>query len=122
MNRFSDKRKHAYRFGLRAETLCAFLLRLKGYRVLARRYLTPFGEIDLVAERFGTLAFIEVKARQKSEDGALAVTADKRQRIARAASSFLASMPKYAGHVQRFDLMLCPPRRFPSHRPDAWRV
>jgi hypothetical protein len=67
----TDRRRRAYRFGHWAETLCVWWLRLGGYRVLARRYKTPVGEIDIVARRGAALAFIEVKARRHTtrDDG-----------------------------------------------------
>ena len=63
-------RVRAYRSGVFAETLAALLLRLKGHRVVARRYKTPVGEIDLVALKGKRLAFIEVKRRKTAEDAA----------------------------------------------------
>jgi putative endonuclease len=56
-------RRAGYRQGLRAETIAALFLRLKGYRILARRFTSPVGEIDLVARRGTSLVFVEVKAR-----------------------------------------------------------
>jgi hypothetical protein len=53
-----------------AETVAALLLRLKGHRVVAQRYKTPVGEIDLVALKGKRLAFIEVKRRKTKEDAA----------------------------------------------------
>jgi putative endonuclease len=63
-------REKAYRSGVFAESLVALLLRLKGHRVVARRYKTPVGEIDLVALKGRRLAFIEVKRRKTREDAA----------------------------------------------------
>lgn len=63
-------RVRAYRRGLFAETVTALLLRLKGHRILARRYKTPVGEIDLVALKGRRLAFIEVKRRKTKDDAA----------------------------------------------------
>ena len=63
-------RVSAYRHGVFAETLAALLLRLKGYAIVARRYKTPVGEIDLVALKGRRLAFIEVKRRKTREDAA----------------------------------------------------
>ena len=54
----SERRVRAYRQGLLAETAAALLLRLKGYRIIARRYRTPVGEIDLVALKGKRLAFV----------------------------------------------------------------
>ena len=59
----------AFTFGLTAETRSAWLLRCKGYRILARRAKHPVGEIDLVAKRGKLLAFVEVKARRSVEIG-----------------------------------------------------
>lgn len=68
-NQTRSSRLGAELFGRRGETLAAWYLRLKGYRIVATRVKTPVGEIDLIARRFGTTAFIEVKARQaRSED------------------------------------------------------
>jgi len=63
-------RAKAYRSGLFAETLTALLLRLKGHRIVAQRYRTPVGEIDLVALKGKRLAFIEVKRRKTKEEAA----------------------------------------------------
>jgi putative endonuclease len=41
-----ETRVRAYRRGLLAETIAAFMLRLKGHRIVAKRYKTPVGEID----------------------------------------------------------------------------
>jgi putative endonuclease len=66
----SRARVRAYRRGLLAESLAATLFRLKGYRIVARLYRTPVGEIDLVALKGKRLAFVEVKARKTREDAA----------------------------------------------------
>jgi len=64
----SEKRVRAYRHGLLAETIAALLLRLKGHRILARRFKTPVGEIDLVALKGKRLAFVEVKRRKTFDE------------------------------------------------------
>jgi putative endonuclease len=64
----SEKRVRAYRHGLLAETIAALLLRLKGHRIIARRYKTPVGEIDLVALKGKRLAFVEVKQRKTLDE------------------------------------------------------
>jgi hypothetical protein len=60
----SEKRRRADRAGRLAETLCALSLRLRGYRILDRRFRTPVGELDIVARRGRALVFVEVNARQ----------------------------------------------------------
>lgn len=101
-------RVRAYRSGLFAETLAALLLRLKGHRVVARRYKTPVGEIDLVALKGKRLAFIEVKRRKTAEDAAWTVPAKQRRRIVRAAQYWLAGHPDFAGHDIAFDVGCSP--------------
>ena len=66
-------RRAGYARGLVAEGIAAWVLRLKGYRVLATRYRTPLGEIDIVARRGKVLAFVEVKARPTVEAGLEAI-------------------------------------------------
>lgn len=117
----SSRRKAGYRRGLRAETLAAWMLRLKGYRILARRYRTPLGEIDLVARRGETLIFVEVKARPTLEAGLEAIAAEGYRRIEAAADLYLGRHPRFADLVQRFDLVVVVPRRWPYHIRDAFR-
>jgi putative endonuclease len=114
-------RRTAERRGRRAERLAAFSLRLVGWRILARRWRSKAGEIDLVARRGRLIAFIEVKARSEIGDALEAVSARQRARIVRAASSFLAQHPKFANLDARFDVVAVTPGRWPRHIPDAWR-
>ena len=64
----------AFRAGLSAEARAAAYLMAKGYRILAKRYRTPYGEIDIVARKRSLIAFVEVKARASLDDAAYAVT------------------------------------------------
>ncbi|WP_225773486.1 YraN family protein [Inquilinus sp. Marseille-Q2685] len=116
-------RRRAEAFGLRAERAAAWLLRAKGWRILARRLKTPLGEIDIVARRGRTVAFVEVKARPDLSAGMLALQPRQRERLQRAAILFLAQRPRYAqGHDLRFDLVVVRPWRWPVHIADAWQV
>jgi len=115
------ERRRAFRRGHWAERLCAAHLRLRGYRVIARRLRTPAGEIDLVARRAGTLAVIEVKARADESAAAEAITARQRARILDATRWFLAGRRDLAALSIRFDAMLVTPWRWPRHVTDAWR-
>ncbi|WP_020181172.1 YraN family protein [Methylopila sp. M107] len=114
------ERVRAFRRGIDAETLAAWSLRLKGWRVLARRYSDGPGEVDLVIVRGRTLAFVEVKARVDFASAVEAVTPRQQQRIRRGAEAFLARRPAYAGYVVRFDVVLVAPRRWPKHLPNAF--
>lgn len=114
-------RRRAYWRGRWAELLCRLRLRAQGYRILARRYRTPMGEIDIVARRGNTLAIIEVKARGTLAGAVAAVTPRQRARIARAAAAFVARHPDLATLDIRFDVMLVTPWGWPRHLSDAWR-
>ena len=105
----------AFRTGVSAEGRAAALLMAKGYRILARRYRTPYGEIDIVARRRNLVAFIEVKARPSLDDAAYAVTPRQQARIIDAAQAWLLAHPEHAEFELRFDAMLIAPRRLPRH-------
>jgi putative endonuclease len=111
----SPARIAAFRTGLSAESRAAAYLIAKGYRILARRHRTRYGEIDLVARRRGLLAFIEVKARASLDEAAYAVTPRQQARIINAAQAFLIDHPEYAEFELRFDAMLIAPRHLPRH-------
>lgn len=107
--------------GRTAETLCVAMLRLKGFRVLARRFRCPAGEIDIVVRRGRLIAFVEVKARNDLATAAESVGPHQRRRIAGAARAFLQKRPDLQELDQRFDVMLLVPWRLPYHISDAWR-
>jgi putative endonuclease len=111
----SPARVAAFRTGLSAESRAAALLMAKGYRILAKRFRTPYGEIDLVARKRNLLAFIEVKARANLDDAAYAVTPRQQERIIEAAQAWLVAHPEHANFELRFDAMLIAPRRLPRH-------
>ena len=111
----------AHHRGRTAETLCVWWLRLKGYRILARRYRAPVGEIDLIARRGRVLAAVEVKARAAADVAAESLGVQQRRRIARALEHFLQARPALAKLAPRFDVMLVAPGAPPRHLVDAWR-
>src|ERR1700722_591343 len=111
----SPARVEAFRTGLSAETQAAAVLIAKDYRILARRFRTPHGEIDIVARRRNLLAFVEVKARANLDDAAYAVTPRQQARIIAAAQGWLMAHPEHEAYDLRFDAMLIAPRRLPRH-------
>ncbi|MDR2857393.1 MAG: YraN family protein [Novosphingobium sp.] len=115
----SRRRAHAERRGRRGETLAAWYLRLKGWRILARRVKTSRGEVDLIARRGATVAFVEVKWRNTAAGLELAIDARRLRRVAAAAE---AVAPRFVrtGDVQRIDVLLLAPRRIPRHIVNAW--
>ncbi len=114
------ERIKAFQLGLSAESRAAMLLIAKAYRILARRWKTPFGEIDIVARRRRTLVFVEVKARESADDAAEAVTARGKSRILGAAEFWLAQHPRDANCEIRFDVMLVTPGKMPQHIANAF--
>ena len=108
-------RKKAHGLGLRAESAAAGLLRLKGYRILARRYQVREGEIDIVARRGDTVAFVEVKVRPTLDEARTTIDMVKRRRMSRAARSWLASNPWAAPLTWRGDAVFLAPWRWPRH-------
>ncbi len=116
------ERQRAHQRGHSSESLAALWLRLKGYRILARRLKTQAGEIDLVAAApFGPVCFIEVKARADARAAADSVLAGQQTRIARAASLYLASRPHLSRRGSRFDIVAIAPRALPVHHRDVWQ-
>lgn len=110
-----ERRTQALAFGLRAETIATLLLRAKFYRILARRYRIREGEVDIVAQRGATIAFVEVKGRPTLDDAAISITPEKRRRLSRAARHWIAMHPWAANCTLRGDAVFVAPRVFPRH-------
>lgn len=113
-------RQRAERTGRRGEHIAALYLILKGYRIIARRYRTPVGEIDLIAARGPVTAFIEVKTRRSDADFGLALQQVNRQRLSRAAEAWLSRHPEAANRTLRFDVIFLAPFRLPRHVMNAF--
>lgn len=118
-NRGRDDRKRAEVRGRRAESLAALYLRLKGYRILARRVRTPMGEVDIVARQGDTLVFVEVKLRSTLDTGRAALHPAAQRRIA-AASRWLAPQYGHGTITRRIDAVLIRPWGWPLHLIAAW--
>jgi len=111
----NPERQVAFALGLSAESRAAALLIAKGYRIVARRWKSPVGEIDIVARRRRTLIFVEVKARLTHDDAAEAVIVRQQRRIVAAAEAWLASHPDDINCDIRFDVVLVAPKSLPRH-------
>ena len=116
----SKARIAAYLGGHRGETLAARFLRLKLYRIVQRRCKTPVGEIDLIAERFGTTVFVEVKSRRGRHLEGEALLAVRRDRIVRAAQYYISRHPRLVATSLRFDVIFLAPRMWPRHVMNAF--
>jgi putative endonuclease len=109
------RRFRAYRKGHRGEWLAAFSLMLKGYRIIARRYRTKLGEIDLIARRGDLVLIVEVKARPTMREAMEALSRTSERRIEAAADLWLSRQPDYGRFSVRFDMVAVLPRRWPVH-------
>jgi putative endonuclease len=109
------ERQVAFALGLSAESRAAAFLIAKGYRIVARRWRSGVGEIDIVARRRRTLVFVEVKARERLDDAAEAVVVRQQRRIIAAAEAWLASHPDDINCDIRFDVILVAPKSLPRH-------
>jgi len=108
-------RRKAYRRGHSSEWVAAAALMLKGFRIVARRYRTKLGEIDLIARRGDLVLIVEVKARKTLTGAMEAIAHQSERRIEGAADLWLARQPDYARLSVRFDMVAVLPWRWPVH-------
>ena len=120
--RSQASRKQAQIRGQRAELLACWYLRLKGYRILARDYKTPVGEIDIIASRGSVLAFIEVKRRMSKAAALHSISVRQQHRIARAADAYLSRHRDLVDKNARFDVIAINRYAWPYHLPGAWMI
>ena len=113
-------REAAEKRGRGAETLACWYLRAKGWRILGRRVRVPGGEVDIVARRRRTLAFVEVKARATADAASFSLDRYRLLRVAVAAERLA---PRYmrAGDDVRIDALFVIPGRLPRHLPNVWQ-
>jgi putative endonuclease len=117
--RHTEDRRKRERRGRLSEVAAAALLLLKGYRILARRHRSAFGEIDLIAVRGRRLAFVEVKRRRTLDAAQAATTARQANRIAQAAEEWVWRHPSFREHEIGLDVVLLVTGRLPRHHPNA---
>jgi putative endonuclease len=106
--------------GWQAEEAAKAYLHAQGYQVLAHRYRTPHGEIDVVALQAETLIFVEVKHRRDHDKGLYAITPRQQQRIQNAALHFIAEHGAYAAYSLRFDAIIAKADKSLYHLQNAW--
>lgn len=116
------RRRAANAYGLRAEAIAGVWLRLHFYRILARNYRVRGGEIDIIAQRGSTIAFVEVKARASLDEAFAALTPQKQRRITLAANRWVATHPWAARRTLRADAILIAPGRWPRWLVSAFEL
>ena len=109
------ERQAAFGLGISAESRAAAWLIAHGYRILARRWKSPLGEIDIIAARRHTLDLRRSEGARHLDSAAEAVTERQKQRIAAAAEIWLAANPNAAIRDIRFDAILVAPGKLPRH-------
>ncbi len=112
--------QNSHVIGLGAELRARQLLESKSYRILAQRYKTKGGEIDLVAKKGDHLAFVEVKGRKTHDEAAFAVLPRQQARIALAAEIFLGEHAALSGCSASFDVVLVSPTQGCAHIEQAF--
>jgi len=108
--------------GRQAEDAAAAALRRDGWAVVARRVRTPAGELDLIAEKDGLLAFVEVKARPSLSEAAFALGVRQRQRLMLAAEAWLAANLGHGAAGMRFDVVIVAADGTTRRIADAFRL
>jgi putative endonuclease len=112
-------RQRSERDGRRGETIAALWLLVRGWSILGRRVRTPVGEVDLIARRGKTLAFIEVKWRRSAAEAALSLDHHRLRRVAAAADALA---PRYMrdGDSVQIDAIFVTRGKLPQHMPNVW--
>lgn len=113
-------RQRAERRGRFSEWFAALYLLLKGYRILALRFRSPAGEVDIIARRGDLVCFIEVKARGNVQGALDAVSQQTQRRIRSTAEIWLSRQPDRNRLSLRFDIVAVVPGKLPRHFPDAF--
>jgi putative endonuclease len=110
-----SERRARLRRGSFGELAAAVLLMAKGYRILARRQRTPYGEVDIIAARRGRISFVEVKRRRTLDDAHAALTPTQARRIGAAADWWIERHARWREHEIGLDAVLVVPRSWPQH-------
>ena len=117
----SIQKQAAYERGLNAEALAESHLKAQGYAILAKRFKTKQGEIDILAAKDEFIVAVEVKARKTLEAALESVTPRSRKRIEQSLLVFIHDNPDYASAYLRFDIVAVIPPAKLHHEENAWQ-
>ena len=113
-----------YTSGKFAEFISKVFLTLKGYQIISSRYSairgTCAGEIDIIAKRFHTLVFLEIKKRKTIDLAKQSIFSRQQNRIYRSAEHFLSTHSKYSNYDCRFDAICFNKFYYFTHIKNAW--
>lgn len=118
-----EKYRTANRLGIQGELAAVNYLRGQGYQILARRYKSKFGEIDLLVTKGLELRAVEVKSKSRKDAviGAV-VTSRQCKRIINGTRDFLSEHPDYQQYNITFDVVLFRPDCTIEYLPNAWNA
>jgi putative endonuclease len=116
-----SKQAAHYAWGLRAEWRAAWYFRIRFYKILAKRFKTKVGEIDLIVARGNKIHFVEVKGRSDFDKALHSLTPVAQKRIARAAELFIQKNPDYKNATFQFDFVGVTPRLKVIYVPHIWQ-
>ena len=112
----------SYQRGVQGESVALAFLNLHGYHILAKRYRTPYGEIDIIARYDNMIVCVEVKTRSSLSASLNAIQSPQQERIMNAYLYFIQSFPDYANDAVRFDVIVCVPNSRPLHIKNAFEA
>ena len=115
------RKQRSYYFGIMAERAAIFWLMLKGYRLVAQRYKSPFGEIDIIMKKRNTIIFVEVKARNNSINNHDLISTTQQKRITRAGLNYIQQHPQLHQYALRFDAIFVIKYIKIKHITNAWQ-
>jgi putative endonuclease len=114
--------RNSYNRGMQGESVALAFLNLRGYHILAKRYRTPYGEIDIIARYDTMIVCVEVKTRSTISSSLQALQVRQQERIMNAYLHFIQSFPDYANDAVRFDVIVCAPNSKPLHIKNAFEA
>jgi putative endonuclease len=117
-----QRRPTAHARGLAAEEAACAALLGDGWAIRARRLRTKAGEIDIVAEKGGILAIVEVKSRPTLAEAASCLTVRQQSRLLGACEIVLAQHPDWGINGVRFDILVVNPAGQVRRIADAFRL
>lgn len=123
MKTLAEKRAYE-KAGHRAETLACLYLRLKGYRILERRFKVRQGEVDIIARKGDIIAMIEVKQRASQKAAENSVSYENQSRLMDAAEIYINGQRHLSGTAfeLRYDFLYVIGRWKIQHIPNAFQA
>ena len=118
--RDARERRRAERWGRMAEVVAVAHLVAKGYRIAARNWRTPSGEVDIIARRGDVVVFVEVKARESEEAALMAISRESQWRIEAAGQDWIMAQPDGGRLSWRNDVIAVRRWGRPVHYEDVW--